>query len=209
MSVSCINRDMAKIIEQYKTELKDSGIKKLSKESSEWFTEKMEALRTPINRRNLQSEVMALNGIKAPHIGRMYMFFYVPKGIQTLPYYDMFPVVILMKIEREYFQGMNLHYLPLDLRQELLVNLQERVNNRSYNKQTFLRIDYDYLSSYRRYRAFKPCYKTYSLGNVRGRVVNVPSSEWEVVANLPCSQFRKKPEDLVHVDSRKAYRMMQ
>ena len=200
---------MAKIINTYKQELEDSGIKKLSKESSEWFTAKMDELKTPINRRNLQSEVMALNGIKAPHIGRMYMFFYVPKGIQTLPYYDMFPVVILLKIERDYFQGMNLHYLPLDLRQELLINLQERVNNRSYNKQTFLRITYDYLSGFRRFRAFKPCFKTYSLGNVRGRVVNVPSSEWEVVANLPCSQFRKKPEDLVHVDSRKAYRIMQ
>ena len=194
------------IIKKYREELDDAGIEPRTKDSQEWFEEKMKDLIRPINRRELQREVIAMNGIKAPHVGRMYLFFYTPKGITTLPHYDMFPVIFLMKMEREYFEGLNLHYLPLDMRQNFFEQLQIRVNNRQYNKQSFLRIDYDYLKQFRKYRAFRPCFKKYAMSNVRGRVVNVPSSEWETVMNLPTAMWRKQPEDLVHIQSRKAYR---
>ena len=194
------------IIKKYRKELADAGIEPRSKESQEWFEEKMQSLTRPINRRELQREVIAMNGIKAPFVGRMYLFYYVPKGILTLPHYDMFPVIFLMKMERDYFDGLNLHYIPLDMRQEFFNLVIQRINNGRFDKQSFLRIDYDFLSQFRKYRAFRPCYKRYALSNVRGRVINVPASEWETVMNLPTAIWRKQPEDLVHIESRKAYR---
>lgn len=206
MTVTCINTVMDNVIKQYRKDLEGAGIDPRTKESAKWFEEQMEDITRPINRRELQREVRSLHGIQAPEVGRMYLFFYMPKGYATLPYYDLFPVIIMMKMERKYFQGLNLHYLPLDLRQEFFLEILQRVSNRSFNKQTFLRIDYDYLSQFRKYRAFRPCFKQYSMENVRGRVVNVPSSEWETVMNLPTALWRKKPEQMVHVESRKRYR---
>ena len=197
---------MEGIIEQYRKAISDQGIKPRTKESAEWFEEKMSDLIRPIDRRKLQREALALRGYVTPHVGRMYMFFYRPKGINTLPYYDIFPVTILMDVKKEYFQGLNLHYLPLDLRQEFFTRLLERSNKRVYDKQTFFRIDYDYLKSLRRFRAFKPCFKTYDYKNVVGRVTNIPSSEWETVMNLPTALWRKAPESKIHARSRKEYR---
>ena len=197
---------MTKIIEQYRKEMEDQGVEPRSRDSQKWFEEKLKDLTRPINRRQLQSETMGLRGIMTPHVGRMYLFFYMPEGVLTLPYYDMFPVVILMKMEKEYFQGLNLHYLPLDLKQEFFEKILTRASKSTFDKQTFLRIDYDYLNQFRKFRAFRPCFKQYRLKNVRGRIINVPSSEWEIVMNLPVALWRKRSEDIVHIDSRKMYR---
>ena len=197
---------MKDIIKKYRKEIEDAEIRPRSIESSEWFEKKIEELTSPIDRRALRSEVLAKQGLMQPHIGRMYLFFYRPEGMFTLPYYDMFPVIIMMKIDRDYFQGLNLHYLPLDLRQEFFLEVLERTNKKVYDKQTYLRIDYDFLNSFRRFRAFKPCFKSYRYKNVLGRITNIPSDDWEVVMNLPTSMFRKAPEELVHAHSRRIYR---
>ena len=197
---------MEGVIEQYRKSIEDQGIKPRSKESADWFAKKMKELIEPIDRRKLQREAVALRGYISPHVGRMYVFFYRPKGYKSLPYYDIFPTTIMMNIQKEYFQGLNLHYLPLDIRQEFFSRLLERSNKKIYDKQTFFRIDYDYLKSLRRFRAFKPCFKTYDYKNVMGRIINVPSSEWEIVMNLPTAVWRKAPEQMIHARSRKEYR---
>jgi hypothetical protein len=206
MTVTRINNVMDGIVKQLRTEMEDAGIDPRTKESQEWFEEKIGDMVQVIDRRQLQREVLSLQGRIPPQLGRMYLFFYSPKTAATLPYYDRFPVIFLMKIEREYFQGLNLHYLPLDIRQDFFTRIQERKNKSVYDKQTYLRLDYDYLKSFRKYRAFKPCFKQYSLSNVRGRIVNVPSSEWEIVMNLPTAIWRKASESLVHSRSRRTYR---
>lgn len=159
-----------------------------------------------VDRRALQVELLNMKPLRTPHHGRMYTFFYYPRDRAKLPYYDMFPVIILLKMEKEYFQGINLHYLPTELRQDFFLRVLERANKQRYDKQTFLRITYEYLGQYRKFRAFKSGLKNYSLGQVRGRIVNVPSSEWEIVMNLPVAWWRKQPEYKVHTDTRRQYR---
>ena len=197
---------MQEVIRKFKEEMEGMSIPPASLESQEWFEEKISSMTSPINRRALQSEALRLQGIKAPHIGRMYTFFYQPEGMFTLPYYDMFPVIFLIEIKREYFQGLNLHYLPTDLKSEFYRQVLQRANKQELDRQTFLRIPYDHLKSFRKYRAFRPCFKTYRLDNVRGRIVNIPSSEWEIVMNLPTAMWRKSSEKRVHTDSRRIYR---
>ena len=54
--------------------------------------------------------------------GRMYMFKYIPKMKSQLPYWDMFPVGIVMNAypDKGYFSMLNFHYLPPILRAELM-----------------------------------------------------------------------------------------
>ena len=43
--------------------------------------------------------------------GHLYMFEYKAK-IRNLPYYDKFPLVYVLKSNRNEFWGLNLHYMP-------------------------------------------------------------------------------------------------
>ena len=201
-----INKIMKGILQEFREAFEDSGLKPRSKESNDWFEEKIEEITRPIDRKLLKEEVMRERGILTPHVGRMYLFHYFPKGNLTLPYFDMFPVIFMMSIKKEYFQGINLHYLPLEIRREFFQTIMERTNIKAFNKQTYLRVDYDFLNSFRKYRAFKPCFKNYALDRVRGRVVNVPSPEWELVMNLPTAYWRRSSEAKIHAETRKRYR---
>ena len=48
------------------------------------------------------------------------MFFYDPKFKKTLPYYDTFPLVLPLETYNDGFLGINMHYLPIPLRVNLL-----------------------------------------------------------------------------------------
>ena len=48
---------------------------------------------------------------KATAVGSMYMYFYDPKHKATLPYYDRFPLTIVVGEAPGGFYGLNLHYL--------------------------------------------------------------------------------------------------
>ena len=61
--------------------------------------------------------------------GSMYMFMYDPKFKDTLPYYDRFPMIFPFRVEGDRFWGINLHYLPLRVRAQLMDSLYDLVNN--------------------------------------------------------------------------------
>ena len=44
-----------------------------------------------------------------PHYGLLNMFFYDPKGRNTLPYYDTFPLVLPLEEYPDGFLGINFH----------------------------------------------------------------------------------------------------
>ena len=198
---------MNRLLKDINSELEDKNISPRSRQSQEWFKGKLKELdRHPVNRNELTRELKNMNPVRTPHVGRMYIFYYFPKTRRQMPYYDLFPNIFMTDISSKYFQGINLHYLPVGMREDFFLRLLERVNKQNYDKQTFLRITYEYLDSFRRFRAFKSCWKRYDYKQVRGNIINVPSSEWENVMYLPTAMFRKKPEEIVHIESRKRYR---
>ena len=57
---------------------------------------------------------------RRPSVGRLNLFGYNPKLRKTLPYYDIFPLVLPLEAISGGFMGMNFHYLPPLLRMRLL-----------------------------------------------------------------------------------------
>ena len=98
--------------------------------------------------------------------------------------------------------GLNLHYLPLDLRRNFFYGLLNRVSDTKYDERTNLNITYDYLKATRGAKQFRPCIKKYLTKQIKGQIVNVPASEWEIAVHLPTALFQKATEDKVHSDSR-------
>lgn len=139
-------------------------------------------------------------------LGRMYMFFYDPKFKETLPYYDRFPCIFPLNAKDgvhgvKGFLGLNLHYLPPDLRAKMMDELWKVENNARLTKNKKLVLTYGLLQGLSNY--WKPCLKHYLNPHVRSRFLEVPYEAWELALTLPLAQFEKKSSVAVWQESRK------
>jgi len=138
-----------------------------------------------------------------PVVGRMYNFFYDPKGKKTLPYYDKFPLIFMVGPASGGFYGLNLHYLPPVLRARLMDSLYGIVSNEKYDRTTTLRLSYEVLQGAAKYRLFKPTFKHYLASNVRSRFYHVAATQWDIALMLPTQRFEGASTQKVYRDSRR------
>lgn len=136
-------------------------------------------------------------------LGNMYMYFYDPKTKDTLPYYDSFPLTIVVGPAPGGFYGLNLHYLPPVLRARMLDGLMDVTNNKNYDETTKFQVRYNMLQRTSKLKYFKPCFKHYLNEHVRSRFALVPAPEWEIATFLPTADFQKSGKSAVYKDSRK------
>ena len=177
-----------------------AGINPRTQQSREWFRTKVEKMKN-INRNTLMKEEPVL--LKNRQVmGSMYMFFYDPKHKETLPYYDSFPLVIVLKPAAGGFLGLNLHYLPPVLRAKFLDSLLDITNNKRYDESTKFNLTYKMLDSASKFKYFKPCIKHYLTDHVRSRFAMVQAPEWEIATFLPTADFQKATTREVYRDSR-------
>jgi len=136
-------------------------------------------------------------------IGGMFMFFYDPKHKDTLPYYDRFPLVIVVDKAEGGFYGLNLHYLPPTLRAKFLDALMDITDNKVFDENTRFNASYQLLKKTARMKYFKPCFKHYLTKHVKSRFALVPGPEWEIATFLPTADWAKSTANKVYTDSRK------
>lgn len=190
---------MANLFQDLELEAFRAGITPRTKESIEWFRKKAQTLR-PSRTQLLRDESVDLTSRTA--IGKMYMYFYDPKTKETLPYYDRFPLTIIVGPAPRGFYGLNLHYLPPLLRAKFLDALLDNINNQRYDETTRFRLSYNLLKGASKLRAFKPCFKRYLRTHVRSRFALVSPPEWEIATFLPTADFEKATKTTVYRDSR-------
>jgi len=194
---------MASLFDKLELEAFRAGITPRSQESMKWFRQKAQQLR-PSRSSLLKDNALTLSN--RPRVGSMFMYFYDPKTKDTLPYYDRFPLTIMVGPAPKGFYGLNLHYLPLDLRARLLDSLLDNINNKKYDETTRFRLSYDMLNRASKLKAFKPCFKRYLTGHVRSRLARVDAPEWEIATFLPTADWEKSSARSVYSDSRKKMR---
>lgn len=178
-----------------------AGITAKTAESREWFYRNLKNIRN-ISHKTLLNDTLLIKRSK-PLIGRLFMFFYDPKGKEKLPYYDTFPLIIMVGPGEDGFYGLNLHYLHPRLRAVFFDELMSRLYEAKADEQTRLKITYDFLKSSRKYRLFAPCFKYYLYSQVRSRMVQVLPNEWEIALFLPTDNFEKESRDKIWRESRK------
>jgi hypothetical protein len=181
-----------------------AGINPRTKQSRDWFQQKVGQLRN-INRLDLMKEE-PLQLKNRSLVGSMNMFFYDPKHKDTLPYYDKFPLAIIVGPAAGGFYGLNLHYLPAILRAKFLDALMDITSNKSYDETTKFELSYKMLTASARMKFFKPCYKHYLNAHVKSRFARVPAPEWEIATFLPTADWQKSSGNKVYKDSRNMIR---
>lgn len=139
-------------------------------------------------------------------IGRMYFFIYDAKHKASLPYYDKFPLIFPVDVAKGGFYGINFHYLPLQLRAQLMDALYDITNNKRYDESTQLKLSYGVLKGLEKFKPFKPTFKHYLTSQIRSRFVEVYPSEWDIALWLQSEQFVGASKTKVWADSRKIIR---
>jgi len=194
---------MAGLFQKLEFEAFRKGITPRSKESRAWFMNKAKNLN--VSRSKLMKED-PIELRSRPAVGKMYMYFYDPKHKETLPYYDRFPLIVMVGPAPKGFMGLNLHYLPLATRAKFLDALLGTINNERYDESTRFRLSYEMLKRASKLKAFRPCLKRYLSSHVRSRLAMVPAPEWEIATFLPTADFEKASSSEVYKDSRRKMR---
>lgn len=195
---------MADLFENISKEALVAGITPRTKQSMEWFSQKMKDM-AGINRETLfrtyESKKRNRLIINRDIIGTMHMFRYKPQGREKLKYYDIYPLVIIVGESPEGFKGLNLHYLPIDLRAKFLDLLYKELNNDEFDESTRFTAFWNRLNRGFKKRYLKPCIKSYLTSHIIGRISEVESKDWEIAAFLPFQRFIKQPQQQVWRDS--------
>lgn len=171
----------------------------MSRQSYEWLKKKVENLRNPLSIANEIARESNRQGGRF-NIGGLYFFYYDPKTKDNLPYYDRFPLVLVLERYSDGFLGLNLHYLPVKYRIAFLDKLMTFAQGEADDIKR-MRVSYDILSASRRYKEFKPCLKRYLHGHVQSKILAVQPNEWETAVFLPLQQFRKATPNKVWQES--------
>tara|TARA_A100001011_G_C14264031_1_gene823866 strand:- start:1252 stop:1839 length:588 start_codon:yes stop_codon:yes gene_type:complete len=194
---------MASLFDTLQAQAFRAGVTARTNASKKWFAANVKKL-GQVNRTSLLKDD-ALEPTARNIAGNMYMYFYDPKYKDELPYYDRFPLAIMVEPAKGGFYGLNLHYLKPTIRAAFLDELMKTAPQKITDKSR-IRARYKLLASSKKYKEFKPCFKHYLTEHIKSKLVRVPMSEWEVAIFLPTEQFKKKGKAAVWADSNKIAR---
>ena len=165
-----------------------------------WFKNKVNK---ELNSTSVTPEDLLRNrrGVNAPIIGQMFAYKYDPKTKDKLPFYDTFPLIFVIKILDDGFQGINLHYLPLRLRAKLLSALRKTTSSKLYSREVKIRLSYDMIKTVSQFAVAKPAFKRYLTNHVKSKMIRIHPQEWHNTIFLPVERFEKETKEYVWADT--------
>lgn len=123
--------------------------------------------------------------------GNMFTYVYDPKYKDKLPFYDVYPLIVVVEKTKTGWYGINVHYLPPILRAALFKDIGYRNKDPKRVAEALAR---NPLTS--------ACLKQYLASHVVSRPVGIPKEEWEIAIQLPFEGFKKAEPTQVWGNSR-------
>jgi hypothetical protein len=180
-------------------ELTSADIRLRTHESQKWLLKKISMIRSPQHiPRGIKGETYRETNTFG--IGGLYCFYYDPKLKKELPYYDKFPLVLVLQKYDDGFLGLNLHYLPIRYRAVFMDKLMDYAITQGDDIMK-IQITYNILKTTTNLKEFRPCIKRYLNSHLQSRILAVQPNEWEVATFLPMHQFKKEKAQVVWQDS--------
>ena len=150
---------MASLFDTLQANAQRAGIKARTDDSKNWFRKKVAELGDVRPQKLLKDD--ALDPTNKQLAGSMYMYFYDPKYKMELPYYDRFPLTIMVEPAKGGYYVLNLHYLSPVVRARFLDELMKTAPKKITNSTRLMKMRYDLLKDVKKYKEFKPCFKHY------------------------------------------------
>jgi len=188
------------IFQTLSAEASAGGVVRRTGAARDWFMKRLKSIaRVDPSVALADSALIKKN---APLPGRMFMFIYDPKGKGELPYYDKFPLILMVGPAPDGFYGLNLHYLPPLLRAKFLDKLMVLASSTKLDENTKIVFSYKLLTSASKFKEFAPCFKHYLTRHVKSKIEMVPAPEWDIAVFMPTERFAGKSAAGVWLDSR-------
>jgi hypothetical protein len=181
--------------------------KDAARKSQAWFQEQIKYLGDAVSPNAIMSNAERRRDYIIP--GQMYLYFYHPKGIKDLPYYDVFPLVLPFSRDAETFTGINFHYLPTKLRVVLLKNLLDFATDKKLDEKSRIQLQWQFIGNVSKYRGVQAAVKKYRYDHVQGQFLFIPATQWFNAVMLPVERFRTGPtmsfisKDIIWQDSQR------
>ena len=190
------------VIDKKKTFLNTGNQKRADKRAAtRWFSK---AVNGVTSQAKMPDGLYTIHGRKNPFYGELALFGYDPKHKATLPYWDAFPLIIVTDIRSNGFSGLNLHYMPVQARKEIMKYLVH-YKGKSSSNMSYARKVLPILSQVSKSDiAF--CYKNYLAGHVKTKFVIVGQEYWGLACELPLQEFQKATARQVWSDRAKKSR---
>ena len=196
---------MADLLDKLTDTIRSGSIGKATKRSARWFQDKIKGLKGGLRNRfsstnpdkfyresdnKIQPAVMA----KRASLGDLFCYHYDPKHKLTLPYYDMFPMIMLIGVESDTFLGLNFHYLSPKFRAILLDRVNAKVAGGLINWKKISKVPY-----------VEPAVKRYRFDHISRKVIQIEKEEEEIAIFLPTERFRKAGKSKVWTESERKF----
>ena len=173
--------------------------------SAQWFQDKIKGLKGGLRNqfsstnaakfyREAETKVQPAVLKKRVEYGDLFCYYYNPKYRATLPYYDMFPMIMLIGAEKDTFLGINFHYLRPKWRAVLLDRVSAKLGS-----------GLPRWSKLRQIRQIAPTIKRYRFDHIMRRVVPIEENEQEIPIFLPTERFKKSAKARVWAESERKF----
>ncbi len=152
---------MASLLDKVSDALRKGTIGQEVRRSAKWFQTKIKGLEGTLRNqwsttnapkfyREAENKVNPKVLKLRVNLGDLFAYYYKPKHMMTLPYYDQFPLIMLIGYEKDTFLGLNFHYLNPRLRAILLDRVTANVGQGIIKWQKIAKIP-----------QVEPCFKRY------------------------------------------------
>lgn len=196
------NRTAAQIAALDIFEKNKYDLKTAFRKSKAWYEQQMILLMKQINSpwTVLKGNPTQLTTKLMP--GKMYMYVYDPLYKSQVPYYDRFPCTLLYKRTISGFSGINFHYLPYQMRVQLLYYLMQYKTNARMDENTRIKYSWAAIKGVQKFAAAVPAFHNYNFGGLRSTFREIRAYDWTTAVLLPVEQFVKMPDDRIWDKSR-------
>ena len=197
-------------LQSLKTAIATGDVAAKARMAATWFRSIVERAKIALARetvfQTVITEAAQAGGLTSKMwLGKMYFFVYNPKHKMTLPYYDMFPLVLPVERYSDGFLGINFHYLYPKDRAHLLDEIKIFVNDKTLSERTRIMLTYDMLRGFTKFKRAKPCLKRYITMYMKTQFIPILPDEWGPAIFLPVENFKKMSKKAVWMESKKIY----
>lgn len=178
-----------------------NGFDKDGKNSLNWFRNAAQLLKIN-NQVKMDMVTKGPTLVNSLDLGRLYMYLYDPKHKDTLPAWDMFPLVFIINRDSTGFTALNMHYLDPERRLIFFLKLQQFMSDPRMTKNTKLKLTWSLISSASKWPDAAVCIKRYLWTHVKSRFLEIPATDWRNAVMLPLASFQKQQAQTVWKNNR-------
>lgn len=182
--------------------ISQGNLRKRQYDAMMWFRDKLNLTKST-TRIRAEDLINKKRNVNEPLVGQLILFQYDAKHKDKLPYWDVFPLSMIIDIQEDGFLSLNLHYLDYNYRYLLIRRLLETISDNKLDWRSKARINYGLVKSFAKFQIAQPCIKKHLFSQIRSKIVRIQPVEWINATYIPMDLFVGASKQKVWADSRR------